>query len=55
MGGYEEATSLLTTVRRRIESYAGDHPHPRRIVEELWVDFGEYLVPLSSMEPKGRY
>jgi Ca-activated chloride channel family protein len=55
MGRYDEATSLLERVRRRIESYAGDDPELRRIAEDLRVDFGEYAVPLMPMDRKGRY
>jgi Ca-activated chloride channel family protein len=55
MGRYDEATSLLERVRRRIESYAGNDPELRRIAEDLRVDFGEYAMPMTPMVRKGRY
>jgi Ca-activated chloride channel family protein len=55
MGRYDEATSLLERVRRRIESYAGDDPELRRIADDLRVDFGEYAMPMTPMIRKGRY
>jgi hypothetical protein len=55
MGRYDEATSLLERVRRRIESYAGNDPELRQIAEDLRVDFGEYAMPMTPMVRKGRY
>ncbi|MGH7557135.1 MAG: hypothetical protein ACREMD_05040 [Gemmatimonadota bacterium] len=55
MGRYDEATSRLESVRRRIESYAGDDPELLAIVEELRVDLEEYAMPLMPMDRKGRY
>ena len=55
MGRYDEATSLLASVRRRIESYAGDDLELLRIVESLRVEFRVYAEPMTPMDRKMRY
>ena len=55
MGRFDEATSLIERVRRRIESYAGDDPELRGIVEELRTDFADYGALLPIFERKSRY